>query len=140
MVFSLKRSDINSGNPVSLGQVQNLSLPLKESLVSLDIPGTKAEDQQILSFLGVSGEVILSGLFADTLANVRTFIANMRIFLSGNQKQAEFHDDLMDEDVDVLVDNFIPSAILGIDLSDPSTVVYIEYSLLLKLGKSQDTA
>jgi hypothetical protein len=72
-------------------------------------PDSGSSSSYVIDNNGVLRSILVDGELSDTVANIRTFITAMRNLHTGTQyanAAFTFHDDLMNEDVNVFVEAF----------------------------------
>jgi len=146
MSWYIQRSDINSGNPVYLGTPNLESFNQQSGITVLPMPMSGEEETQVYDYMGVTTEITVQGVYADTLTNVRTFIGRFLnddlgtkdVFVNGDQSfsgKSTYYSNLTNESYGVFVQSFTFDFEQGMDLTSTSNLIKISYTLKLIRGQ-----
>ena len=90
---------------VDLGTVKSESHTKDGSLFNQPLPGSDSNEAILIDIFGVSRTINISGVKADTAANITIFIAAMEALIAGNQVEHTFVSSITSNKT-VFVDNF----------------------------------
>jgi hypothetical protein len=88
MTYTLTRDGVNSGNPVTLSNVQSETGRILSTIIVLPLPASPSTETDVFDFGGVTEEITIEGKKVDTLANIATFVGyftGTSGFINGDQ-------------------------------------------------------